>query len=71
VRLLVEMVTLVGGLVTLSGYVINRVSERRNRRHPQQGESHADYVRRVQEENRELDRLREDINATHKEGKKR
>jgi hypothetical protein len=68
VRLLVEMVTLTGGLVTLGGYVINRVSKRLNRRHQQPDESHADYVRRMQIENRELDELREEINETHKEG---
>ena len=69
-RLLVEMVTLTGGLVTLGGYVINRVSKRLNRRHQQPGESHADYVRRMQIENRELDELREDITGTQKEGDK-
>jgi hypothetical protein len=70
VRLLVEMVTLTGGLVTLGGYVINRVSKRLNRRHQQPNESHADYVRRMQIENRELDELREDITGTQKEGDK-
>ena len=69
-RLLVEMVTLTGGLVTLGGYVINRVSRRLNRRHQQPNESHADYVRRMQIENRELDALREDITGTQKEGDK-
>jgi hypothetical protein len=68
VRLLVEMVTLAGGLVTLAGYVVNRVSNRRNRRHQQPGESHDAYVRRMQIENRELDELLEDISGTHKEG---
>ena len=67
-RLLVEMVTLAGGLVTLAGYVVNRVSNRLNRRHQQPGESHAAYVRRMQIENRELDELLEDISGTHKEG---
>jgi hypothetical protein len=31
-------------------------------------ESHADYVQRMQIENRELDELLEDISGTHKEG---
>jgi hypothetical protein len=70
VRLLVEMVTLTGGLVTLGGYVINRVSRRLNRRHQQPNESHADFVRRMQIENRELDELREEIIETQKEGDK-
>jgi len=70
VRLLIEMVTLTGGLVTLGGYVINRVSKRLNRRHQQPGESHADYVRRMQIENRELDELREEITGSQKEGDK-
>ena len=69
-RLLVEMVTLTGGLVTLGGYVINRVSRRMNRRHQRPDESHADYVRRMLIENRELDGLREDITETKKEGEK-
>ncbi len=67
-RLLVEMVTLTGGLVTLGGYVINRVSRRLNRRHQQPNESHAEYVRRMRIENRELDELREELSDTHKEG---
>jgi len=70
VRLLIEMVTLTGGLVTLGGYVINRVSKWLNRRHQQPGESHADYVRRMQIENRELDELREEITGSQKEGDK-
>ena len=69
-RLLVEMVTLTGGLVTLGGYVVNRVSRRLNRRHQQPDETHADYVRRMRIENRELDELREEITDTHKEGNK-
>jgi hypothetical protein len=64
------MVTLTGGLVTLGGYVINRVSRRLNRRHQQPDESHADFVRRMQIENRELDQLREEIIETQKEGDK-
>jgi hypothetical protein len=64
------MVTLTGGLVTLGGYVINRVSRRLNRRHQQPDESHADFVRRMQIENRELDELREEIIETQKEGDK-
>lgn len=68
-RLLVEMVTLTGGLVTLGGYVINRVSRRLNRRHQRPDESHADYVRRMRIENRELDELREEITDTYKEDK--
>jgi hypothetical protein len=64
------MVTLTGGLVTLGGYVINRVSRRLNRRHQQPNESHADFVRRMQIENRELDELREEIIETQKEGDK-
>ena len=67
-RLLVEMVTLTGGLVTLGGYVINRVSRRLNRRHQQPNETHAEYVRRMRIENRELDELREELSDTHKEG---
>jgi hypothetical protein len=64
------MVTLTGGLVTLGGFVISRVSKRLNRRHQQPGESHADYVRRMRDENRELDELREEIGDTYKEGSK-
>ena len=67
-RLLVEMVTLTGGLVTLGGFVINRVSRRLNRRHQRPDESHADYVRRMRSENRELDELREEIADSNKEG---
>jgi hypothetical protein len=70
VRLLVEMVTLTGGLVTLGGFVINRMSKRLNRRHQQPDESHADYVRRMRIENRELDDLRDEIADTHKEGER-
>jgi len=62
------MVTLTGGLVTLGGYVVNRVSRRLNRRHQQPDETHADYVRRMRIENRELDELREELSDTHKEG---
>ena len=69
-RLLVELVTLAGGLVTLGGYVVNRMSTRLNRRHQQPGESHAAYVRRMQLENRELDELLEDISKSDKEGDK-
>jgi hypothetical protein len=68
VRVLVELVTLTGGLVTLGGFIINRVSRRRNRRHQRPDESHAEYVRRMQLENRELDELREEISDSHKEG---
>ena len=69
-RLLVEMVTLTGGLVTLGGFVINRVSKRLNRRHQQPDESHAEFVRRMQLENRELDELREEITETKREDDK-
>ena len=68
-RALAELLTIVACALTIGGFAVRHVMDRLGRKRLPPA-SNRDHVRRLEQENREIDELLENIRSTDKEGEK-